>query len=60
MRQLTWLDLSHNQISNLRPLSKLDKLQHLWLEENPIQSYAPLKDLKNLNNTDFDLSLRDK
>jgi hypothetical protein len=49
MPHLTYLDLSHNQILNLGPLSGLMTLRHLELDSNQIKDISPLATLSDLS-----------
>ena len=51
---LTFLDLRHNTISNVSPLSSLINLTDMWLSGNTISDISPLSSLTNL--TDMWLS----
>ncbi|MDB9449068.1 leucine-rich repeat domain-containing protein, partial [Dolichospermum circinale] len=48
LTKLTTLDLSVNQISDIKPLSNLTKLTSLYLGENQISDIKPLSNLTNL------------
>ena len=45
---LSFLQLNHNQITDLTPLQQLSKLSNLRLEDNQITDFTPLRDLSNL------------
>ena len=47
--QLTWLNLSYNQIRDVTPLANLIHLEMLWLAGNPITDTLPLRDLLDKN-----------
>ena len=53
MTNLTYLNLSRNQISDLTPLSGLTNLTHLILYNNQIHDIAPLSGLTNLEHLDL-------
>ena len=48
LKQLKWLSLYGNKISNIKPLAKLTKLEGLWLSHNKIRDVSPLAGLENL------------
>jgi internalin A len=48
LTKLTYLDLSGNQISDIKPLSNLTKLTELHLSRNQISDIKPLSNLTNL------------
>ena len=48
LTKLTELDLSQNQIGNIKPLSNLTKLTYLGLSANQIRDIKPLSNLTNL------------
>ena len=48
LTNLTSLDLSTNEISDIKPLSNLTKLTGLFLGENQISDIKPLSNLTNL------------
>jgi len=48
LHNLTWLDLSRNRISDLRPLAGLTNLETLILVLNSITDISPLAELTNL------------
>ena len=50
MKNLTQLDLSSNNISDVVPLTGLTNLTQLWLGGNNISDMSPLANLKNLTN----------
>ena len=45
---MTLLDLSRNQISDLRPIAALKELRNLYLDGNPITDFSPLYGLSGL------------
>ena len=47
-KQLKWLSLYTNKISNITPLANLKKLEGLWLTNNQIRDVSPLAGLVNL------------
>ena len=52
MTELTSLDLSNNQITDVSPLSKLYNLETLMLEGNPILDTSVLRELER-RGTDY-------
>jgi len=48
IKNLTYLDLSNNNISILTPLSKLNNLKELYLNNNNISDFSILYSLKKL------------
>ncbi|ORY25394.1 outer arm dynein light chain 1, partial [Neocallimastix californiae] len=48
LKNLTYLDLSNNNISILTPLSKLSNLKELYLNNNNISDFSTLYSLKKL------------
>lgn len=53
LTNLTDLDLSENEISDLTPLSGLKNLEHLNLRSNQITDVSPLAELTNLKDLDL-------
>lgn len=53
LTNLTDLDLSENEISDLTPLSELKNLEHLNLRSNQITDVSPLAELTNLKDLDL-------
>jgi hypothetical protein len=52
-KNVTWLDLSGNQISDITPLSELTELRQLFLVNNQIIDLTPLSGLTNLETLDL-------
>lgn len=52
-RNIEYLSIDDGEISDLSPLSNLNKLYHLSLGANNISDLSPLKGLKNLNSLDI-------
>ena len=50
---LSWLDLEHNQVSNLSPIAGLIQLRELIFANNPISDLSALKGLTNLTHLQF-------
>jgi internalin A len=48
MKDMTYLSANRNQISDVRPLQGLTKLERLFLQDNQIKDIMPLKSLTSL------------
>ncbi|WP_461568075.1 leucine-rich repeat domain-containing protein [Thermincola ferriacetica] len=53
LENLTYLNLSYNNISDITPLQSLSKLENLKLKFNPIESIQPLSGLTSLQRLDL-------
>jgi internalin A len=56
MKNLVYLCMEDNQVTDLSPLSELVNLKSLTLSGNPIEDYSPLADIyPNLAEKDFEM-----
>ena len=50
---LTYINISHNQVSDLSPVVGLSELRALWTRDNHISDISPVKGLTNLTHLGF-------
>jgi internalin A len=56
MKNLNYLYMENNQVTDLSPLAGLSKLTNVLMSGNPATDYSPLKDVyPNLEEKDFEL-----
>ena len=46
---LTYINISHNQVTDISPLAGLIQLRELWLTDNLVSDISPVSGLTNLN-----------
>jgi Leucine-rich repeat (LRR) protein len=57
MKNLVYLYMEDNQVTDLSPLAGLTKLTNILLSGNPATDYSPLKDVySNLEEKDFEIN----
>ena len=47
MKYLRWLYISQNNIEDISPISKLENLETVYMDGNPIKDYSVLDQLKD-------------